>query len=152
MSGPRRDVRRTRPATPGRGVTYVDPAFDPSRVDPAYFRDEDDDEAASRRLTPVSVSLSLAVVVALALIAFGVFVERGGAQIPILVGGLALMGLALLGLAIAAFVAAVRAARRGGGGRSFFAALFAGVCALGASGCLGSALVFALIWTSVPRA
>ena len=104
---------------------------------------------ASRAFTPFRITLFLAILGALALIAYGVFVERGGAQIPILVGGLALMGLALLGLSVSAAIAIIRAGRAGAGGRALGAALFGGVCALAAAASLASAVAFGLIWGSV---
>ena len=108
-----------------------------------------DDRGAQRAVTPARVSLVLAVLVALALLAYAVLLERGGMQIPILVGGLALMGLALLGLSATALASAVHAGRAGHGGRAVTAAMFGGMCALAASGFLGSAVVFGLIWGSV---
>ncbi len=103
----------------------------------------------SRVLSPVRIMLFVAILVALALIAYAVFMERGGAQIPILTGGLALMGLALLALSLSAARAIVGAGRAGSGGRAFGAALFGGVCALGAAASLASAVAFGLIWSSL---
>jgi len=65
-----------------------------------------------------------------------------------MVSGLAVLGITLLILAAAGATRAVSAAEDGRPAAAFFAALLGGLCALGAAGALGAAIVFALIWGS----
>ena len=114
----------------------------------AYGPYEIDEPARGGRVTPFRVAIAIALVGSIALMAYGLFVDRSGSQIPILVSGLAVFGLTLLVLAIAGAATSVRAAREGRGGRSFARALLGGFCALGAAGSLAAAVVLALLWRS----
>ncbi len=114
---------------------------------PTYAED-DDDAVAGPRLTPFRVAVTLAVVGSLVAIAYALFVERGGTQIPILVSGLAVFGVSLVMLSAAGAIKSVRAAENGYGGRAFWAALLGGMCAIVAAGSLGGAVVLALVWRS----
>jgi hypothetical protein len=115
------------------------------------YDDEDDeprDAGGRRRITPFGFAGTVALVGSVVATLYALFVERTAAQIPILVSGLAVLGITLIILAVAGATRAVRAAEDGRPAVAFFAALVGGLCALGAAGSLGSAVVFALIWGS----
>jgi hypothetical protein len=115
------------------------------------YDDEDDeprDRGGGRRITPFAFAGTVALVGSVVATLYALFVERTGAQIPILVSGLAVLGITLIILAVAGATRAVRAAEDGRPAVAFFAALLGGLCALAAAGSLGSAVVFALIWGS----
>jgi hypothetical protein len=114
--------------------------------------DDDDDEPSDpgggRRITPFGFAGTVALVGSVVATLYALFVERTAAQIPILVSGLAVLGITLIILAVAGATRAVRLAEDGRPAGAFFAALLGGLCALGAAGSIGSAVVFALIWGS----
>jgi hypothetical protein len=113
-----------------------------------------DDEVDERapdgggRITPFRTVAALALVGSIFATLYALFVERTAVQIPILVSGLAVLGVTLLILAVSGATRAVHAAEDARPAAAFFAALLGGLCALGAAGALGSAIVFALIWGS----
>ena len=133
----------------GRGFARPNTAGD--RVGPSELfapADEEDEEPGGRRLTPFRVAVTIALVGSLAAIAYALFVERGGTQIPILVSGMAVFGVSLVVLSAAGAMKSVRAAQDGYGARAFWAALLGGICAIAAAGSLGGAVVLALVWRS----
>jgi hypothetical protein len=117
-----------------------------------YGASEDEhDEVApdgGGRITPFRTVAALALAGSIFVTLYALFVERTAVQIPILVSGRAVLGITLLVLAVAGAARAVRAAEDARPAAAFFAALLGGLCALGAAGALGSAIVFALIWGS----
>ena len=119
------------------------------RVDPYDEYGEYDEEAEERSsLTPARLIFLLAVLVATAVVGYGMLIDRGRTQIPILVSGLTMLGLSLLVLAGLSVASVISSGRAGSADRAFWWALFGGVCALAAAGSLGSAIVLALIWSS----
>jgi hypothetical protein len=115
------------------------------------YRDDDeelDEEPPGRRLTPFRFAAAIALVGSVVATLYALFVERTAVQVPILVSGLAVLGITLLVLAVSGAARAMRSAENGHPAAAFFAALLGGLCALGAAGSLGSAIVFALIWGS----
>jgi hypothetical protein len=109
------------------------------------------DERRGGAVTPVRALLTVAVLVGTAMVGLGV-VERGASQVPILVGGGLLLGASFLAISAVVLLAAIEAARDGSAGRSVFLALFGGGCTLAAAGCLGGAVVLALLYGSTPGA
>ena len=111
----------------------------------------DDDRYAVRRgrlITPMRVVLFLALVAAAALGGYALLMDKGRTQIPILAAGLSVGGLSLLGFAFVGGAAAQGARRDGSAVRAFVAAVFGGLCALGAAGSLGAAVVLLQLWGS----
>jgi hypothetical protein len=102
-------------------------------------------------VTPIRVLLAVGLLVGTAMVGLGV-VERGASQVPIVVGGGIVLGASFLAVSAVALLAAIEAARYGSAGRSFFLALFGGGCTLAAAGCLGGAVVLALLYGSTPGA
>jgi hypothetical protein len=77
---------------------------------------------------------------------YGLVFDRGNeTQLGFVVLGLGLLGFACLGLAIVGGLAVVRLGRADDEAAAFWAALFGGLCALGAAGCLAGAFVFLLL-------
>jgi hypothetical protein len=93
-------------------------------------------------VTPARLGLVVASLGAGAAAAFGLFVAK---SLPMTVSGLAVLGIASLLLGLIALAATVRAGRRGAGGAAFAAALFGGLCMLGASGSLSLAILLGLL-------
>jgi hypothetical protein len=119
----------------------------PSYDEPALYAEPE--EPRTGPITPLRVVLLAGLLVGSGLAAYGLL-ERGASQVPILVAGLVLLGGTLLATSFFALRAAIDAARDGRNGRSFFVALFAGGCTLAAAGCLGGAVVLALLYGSAP--
>lgn len=93
-------------------------------------------------ITPVRALLFVVWLGAGAAAAYGVIVAR---SLPMTVSGFAVWGIAFFLFGLVAVAATVRAGRRGEGGTAFFAALFGGLCMLGASGALTLAIVLGLL-------
>jgi hypothetical protein len=132
-----------------------DDSDDSDDSDQGYDPYEGADDELDRRgpggggpITPFRFAATLALVGSIIATLYALFVERTAVQIPIMVSGLAVLGITLLILAVAGATRAVGAAEDGRPAAAFFAALLGGLCALGAAGALGSAIVFALIWGS----
>ncbi len=104
----------------------------------------DDGESGRWRgmITPARLGLVVAWLGAGAAAAYGLFVAK---SLPMTVSGLAVLGIASLLLGLIALAATVRAGRRGAGGTAFAAALFGGLCMLGASGSLSLAILLGLL-------
>jgi len=111
--------------------------------------DDFDEPRRGRLITPARVVLVLVLVAAAALGIYGGFFDRGRTQIPFLVTGAALAGFSLLMLALIGAAAAWRAARDDSFLRALIAGLFGGVCAVCASGALGTAVILILVWGGV---
>lgn len=111
--------------------------------DLAYGLDE-----TTGRSWPAALLFLLAALAGAAVVSYGVLVDRGAAQIPIIVSGLTVSGLSLVVLGFVGAAAALGNGRAGRVGRALVWALFGGVCLVGAAGCLGGAIVLALVWTS----
>ena len=69
-------------------------------------------------------------------------------SVPMIVSGTAVLGIALFLLGLTAVGAVVRAGRRGDGALAFTAAVFGGLCMLGAAGALSVAIVLGLLTAS----
>jgi hypothetical protein len=93
-------------------------------------------------VTPARLGLVVAWLGAGAAAAFGLLVAK---SLPMTVSGLAVLGIASFLLGLIALAATVRAGRRGAGGTAFAAALFGGLCMLGASGSLSLAILLGLL-------
>ena len=74
--------------------------------------------------------------------AYGVIVAR---SLPLTVSGLAVWGVMFFVFGLIAAGASVRAGRSGAAAMAFFAALFGGLCMLGASGAITLAIVLGLL-------
>jgi hypothetical protein len=98
-------------------------------------------------LTPTRVTILLALVGSAAYLAYAVTV-RDASQIPMLVSGAAVLGIVFAALAISGLVATWRAGVDGKGGRALVSAIFGGIAALVAAGCLAAAVILALVWQS----
>jgi hypothetical protein len=110
---------------------------------------EPDDRADSREtsrwrgmVTPARLLLVLAWLGAGAAAAYGLFEAK---SLPMTVSGLAVLGITSFLLGLIALAATVRAGRSGAGGTAFAAALFGGLCMLGASGSLSLAILLGLL-------
>jgi hypothetical protein len=109
---------------------------------------DDEGGGPGSRVTPFRFAIVVAFVGSVLLTAYALFVERTAIQVPILVSGLAVLGITLGILAVSGATGSLRAAEDGAPAKAFWSALLGGICAIGAAGALGSAVVFALIWGS----
>ena len=125
--------------------TYEEPYAPYARAG-AYERADED--GRQPRITPFRFGAAVALVGSLLLTAYAFFVERTALQIPIMISGLAVLGATLAVLAFSGALRATHAAESGRSASAFWSALLGGLCALGAAGALGSAVVFTLIWVS----
>ncbi len=91
------------------------------------------------------ILLLVAFLGSLVFIGWGIL-QRGSNQVAILVAGLLVLALTLSSLAVAGGIGAYRAARDGNAARAFWNALFGGIAALAAWGCLAGAVVLALLY------
>jgi hypothetical protein len=96
-------------------------------------------------ITPTRVTLLLALIGSVGFLGYAITV-RDPSQIPLLASGAAVLGIVFAALAVGGAVSAVRAGREGSGGRAFAMALAGGVASVIAFGCLGAAIVLALVW------
>ncbi len=119
------------------GAAYGAYPYDPS--------DEWWEEGTGGMFSPVRVLLGLLVIVSGAATLYGMLFEEQPLQMPITVSGLAVLGLSLGLLALSSASGAASLGRRGYGGRALLAALFGGLCALGAAGALAGAVVLGMI-------
>lgn len=97
-------------------------------------------------IRPSRILLLLALLVSTAVLAYGLFVDKSQYQVAIAIVGLAMLGVSLLFTAAASLRGGLRSAREGSLVRSSSVAIFGGLCMLGASGCLASGLVLALLY------
>lgn len=98
-------------------------------------------------ITPTRVTILLALVGSVAYLAYAVTV-RDASQIPMLSSGAAVLGIVFGALAVSGLVATWRAGVDGRGGRALMSAIFGGIAALVAAGCLAAAVILALVWQS----
>jgi len=98
-----------------------------------------------RALTPVRLLLIAAVLISAAVAAFGLVAAK---SVPMIVSGMAVLGISLVLLGLIAAGAVVRAGKRGDGALAFTAAVFGGLCMLGAAGSLAVAIVLGLLAAS----
>jgi len=113
-----------------------------------YGPDRADDwweEGTGGLFSPVRLLLYLLVIGSGATAIYGMFIDR---TLPITVSGLAVLGLSLALLAFSAAHGAASLGRRGYGGRALLAALFGGLCAMGAAGSLAGAFVLGMLAAS----
>jgi hypothetical protein len=98
-------------------------------------------------ITPTRVTILLALVGSVAYLAYAVTV-RDASQIPMLSSGAAVLGIVFGALAVSGLVATWRAGVDGRGGRALMSAIFGGIAALVAAGCIAAAVILALVWQS----
>jgi hypothetical protein len=96
-------------------------------------------------VTPARAALVLVVIGAGIVTFLGLAVTK---SLPLTVSGLAVLGLSLLVLGLVAAAGAVRAGREGLGAKAVAAALFGGLCVLGASGSLSLAIIMGMLAAS----
>jgi hypothetical protein len=96
-------------------------------------------------VTPFRVVLVLVLLGSAAVAAYSLLVARGSQSIAITVAALAVLGVSMALLSLTLAAGAVRAGRDGHGGRAILGGLFGGMFALGASGALAAAVIFALL-------
>lgn len=100
-------------------------------------------------VTPVRAALIVGLLLGLALLGYGVFLDRGSSsQLGFVVAGLVVSGLDLIAASVAGAAAVFRNGRRGRESAAFWAALIGGLCAIGAAGCLSGALILILVSSS----
>ncbi|HTC85752.1 MAG TPA: hypothetical protein VK656_03565 [Candidatus Acidoferrum sp.] len=97
------------------------------------------------RVTPTRVMLVIALIGPLVFIGYAVTV-RDATQIPLLVGGLAVLGIVFAALAASGAVATYRAAVDGRSGRAFLNAFLGGIAGVIAFGCFAWAIIGALAY------
>lgn len=98
-----------------------------------------------RAATPTRVVLVAVILVSGAVALFGLAFAK---SVPMIVSGSAVLGIGLFLLGLTAVGAVVRAGRRGDGALAFAAALFGGLCMLGAAGSLSISIVLGLLAAS----
>lgn len=98
-------------------------------------------------ITPTRVTVLLALLGSVAYLAYAVTV-RDASQIPMLTSGAAVLGIVFAALAVSGLVATWRAGVDGEGGRALLSAIFGGIAALVAAGCIAAAVILALVWQS----
>jgi hypothetical protein len=96
-------------------------------------------------VTPGRLVLLVALVGSLAVVLYGLFLDRTGSTIALTVAGLAVLGITFAIIAIRLAAASLRTAHEGHGARSLVTALIGGISALFASGSLGSAVILGLL-------
>jgi hypothetical protein len=99
----------------------------------------------SDAVTPVRVLLLAVLIIAGGVAIYGLAVAK---SVPMIVSGMAIVGVCLFLLGLIAAGAVVRAGRRGQGALAFTAAVFGGLCMLGAAGSLSVAIVLGLLAAS----
>lgn len=105
-------------------------------------------ERRRRPITPLGVLVALAIAGSIGLVLYGLFIERGGVQIPLLVSGLAIFGITCAALSMSRLAKIVRVGSQGETGAALRAALLGGIAALAAAGSLAAAVILALLWSS----
>jgi hypothetical protein len=96
-------------------------------------------------MTPGRVALLIALLGSAAVAAYSLLVARGSQSIAITVAALAVLGVTMVLLSLTLAAGAVRAGRRGSGGRAILGGLLGGLFAVAASGALAAAVIFALL-------
>ncbi|HXX61393.1 MAG TPA: hypothetical protein VEI48_08900 [Candidatus Sulfotelmatobacter sp.] len=99
-----------------------------------------------RQITPGRIAVLVAFVIALVVIGYAARIDQSDTQLPLLTTGFVLLGLVFLALASWGCLTLIHAGSDADGRTAFFAALFGGLCAIGAAGAFGGAVVLALIW------
>ena len=97
-------------------------------------------------ITPLRVMLLVALVGGLAFLAYSVLV-RDQLQVPLMATGFAICGLVFAAMAILSVISIVRAGHAGRDGTAVMTALFGGLIAVAAFGCIAAAVIFSLIWS-----
>jgi hypothetical protein len=98
-----------------------------------------------RAITPPRLLLIATVLISGAVAILGLVVAK---SVPMIVSGMAVLGISLIVLGLIAAGAVVRAGKRGDGALAFTAAMFGGLCMLGAAGSLSIAIVLGLLSAS----
>jgi hypothetical protein len=96
-------------------------------------------------VTPARFVAAIALVGSLAVVAYGLFVDRSGSTIAFTVAGLAVLGVTFVFLALRLAAVSVTAGRDGRGGRAVGSAVLGGISAVLASGALSSAVILGLL-------
>jgi hypothetical protein len=96
-------------------------------------------------VTPGRLVLLVALACSAAVAAYSLLVARGSQSIAITVAALAVLGVTMVLLSLTLAAGAVRAGRDGSGARAILGGLFGGLFALGASGALAAAVIFAVL-------
>ena len=98
-----------------------------------------------RAMTPARLALVAIILISGAVAVFGLVAAK---SVPMIVSGTAILGVSLIVLGLIAAGAVVRAGKRGDGALAFTAAMFGGLCMLGAAGSLAVAIVLGLLAAS----
>jgi hypothetical protein len=161
--------RRRQPSQPRRGSQphyrptpgYYDPRYDhggyppPAEYSAAYDVPPNEGEGwysqergTGGLFSPLRVTLWLLIIGSAAIALYGMFIDKTTLQIPLTVSGLAVLGISLALMAWSSARGAASLGRRGYGGKALIAALFGGICALGAAGALSGAFVLGMLAAS----
>ena len=124
------------PGAPTRQAATPDPRRDP-------------DVTARRpmRISLPGIVIGLTMLGAIAFIIYVVLRVEDN-QIPLMASGFVVLGASLAAIAVWSLVGMWRAASRARGGRALGLAIFGGLAALGAIGCLTVAALSALVWNT----
>lgn len=128
---------------PSRGPYPVQ--HTPDELDALYGhapQDEPSEAGRVRLLSPLRLLLLLVVIGASGAVFFALFISP---QLALAVSSLAVLGVALAIFALSLAGAAAGFGRQGDGGRAVLVALFGGLCAFGAAGSLGGAIVLGIL-------
>jgi hypothetical protein len=98
-----------------------------------------------RAVTPARLVLVAVVLISGVAALYGLVIAK---SVPMIVSGTAILGIGLFLLGCIAVGSVIRAGRRGDGALAFAAAMFGGLCMLGASGSLSIAIVLGLLAAS----
>jgi hypothetical protein len=98
----------------------------------------------TRLLTPLRLLLAVLVAIAGAATLYGLL-DKSALQIPIAMSGMAVLGVALGLLAFSSAAAVIGLGREGRVGLALLVAFFGGLCAFGAAGSLGGALILGML-------
>jgi len=129
-------------AAPGYYEAYDEP---PNADEGGWYAEE---KGTGGLFSPVRVTLGLLIIGSGVIALYGMFIDKTPLQLPLVVSGLAVLGFSLLLMAWSSASGALSLGRRGHGGKATLAALFGGLCALGAFGSLSGALVLGMLAAS----
>jgi hypothetical protein len=122
--------------------------YEYSYGEPAGYEDDWWRDEPGRMLNPVRILLVILVIGSGAVALYGMFLDRTRLQMPLTVSGFAVLAMSLGFLSLSAARGAAGLGRRGYGGRALGAALFGGLCAMGAAGSLAAAIILGLLAAS----